>query len=83
MDLRLGLIPRHPGLKVFNSGLTDLALFTASEYKNMMKILPFVLENLIEEKKNKSLIRMFINWNRMYHQSRQHKFTQSDLLQFE
>ncbi|CAG8451521.1 6653_t:CDS:2, partial [Cetraspora pellucida] len=83
MDLRFGLIPRYPGLKVFSSGLADLALFTASEYKHMMKIMPFVLEGLIEEKKNESLIQMFINWNKMYHQSRQYKFTQSDLLQFE
>ncbi|CAG8532864.1 31_t:CDS:2 [Dentiscutata heterogama] len=83
MDLRFGLIPCYPGLKVFSSGLADLALFMASEYKHMMKIMPFVLEGLIEEKKNESLIRMFINWNKMYHQSRQYKFTQSDLLQFE
>ncbi|CAG8625318.1 4139_t:CDS:2, partial [Cetraspora pellucida] len=83
MDLRLGLVPCHPGLKVFNSGLADLALFIASKYKHMMKVMPFVLEGLIEAKKNKSLIRMFISWNKMYHQSKQHKFTHSDLLQFE
>ncbi|CAG8724739.1 2513_t:CDS:2 [Dentiscutata erythropus] len=81
MDLRLGLIPRYPGLKVFNSGLADLALFTASEYKHMMKIMPFVLEGLIEE--NESLVNMFINWNKMYQQSRQYKFTQTKLFQFE
>ncbi|CAG8755133.1 13987_t:CDS:2, partial [Cetraspora pellucida] len=44
MDQRLGLIPRYPGLKIFNTGLADLALFTASKYKHMMKVMPFVLE---------------------------------------
>ncbi|CAG8467003.1 13289_t:CDS:2 [Dentiscutata erythropus] len=53
MDLRFGLIPRYPGLKIFNVGLADLALFTASEYKHMMKVMPFILEGLFEDKKKK------------------------------
>ncbi|CAG8839644.1 12559_t:CDS:1, partial [Cetraspora pellucida] len=56
MDLRLGLIPCHLGLKVFNNELADLALFTASEYKHMMKIMPFVLEDLLEKNQNKLLV---------------------------
>ncbi|CAG8727633.1 19973_t:CDS:2, partial [Cetraspora pellucida] len=83
IDLRLRLIPHHPGLKVFNNELADLTLFTASEYKHMMKIMPFVLEGLLEKNQNKLLIQMFVNWNKMYNQSRQYKFTPSDLYQFE
>ncbi|RIB18105.1 hypothetical protein C2G38_2311348, partial [Gigaspora rosea] len=84
MDLRLGLIPRYPGLKIFNSGLADLALFIASEYKHMMKVMPYVLEGLfLDEKKDELLVQMFVNWNTMYCQSRQNKFTQTDLSHFE
>ncbi|CAG8723166.1 4477_t:CDS:1, partial [Ambispora leptoticha] len=83
MDLKLGLIPHHPGLKVFNNILADLALFTASEYKYMMKIILFVLEGLFEKNQNELLVQMFVNWNKMYNQSRQYKFTPSDLYQFE
>lgn len=83
MDQRLGLIPRHPGLKIFSTGLADLALFTASEYKHMMKVMPFVLEGLFERKENELLIQMFVNWNKMYFYSKQSKFTQTDLVQFE
>ncbi|CAG8828142.1 9029_t:CDS:1, partial [Cetraspora pellucida] len=56
MDLRLGLIPCYLELKVFNNGLADLALFTASEYKHMIKIMPFVLEGLLEKNQNELLI---------------------------
>ncbi|CAG8740087.1 2614_t:CDS:2, partial [Cetraspora pellucida] len=51
MDLRFGLILRYPGLKIFNVGLAELTLFTASEYKQMMKVMPFILEGLLEGKK--------------------------------
>ncbi|CAG8620050.1 19146_t:CDS:2, partial [Gigaspora rosea] len=61
MDLRLGLILRYPGLKIFNSGLADLALFIAFEYKHMMKVMPFVLEGLLlDEKKDESLVQIFV-----------------------
>ncbi|CAG8787233.1 16775_t:CDS:1, partial [Dentiscutata erythropus] len=56
IDLKLRLILHHSRLKVFNLGLADFALFTASEYKNMMKIMLFVLESLIEEKKMSFLL---------------------------
>ncbi|CAG8748051.1 16835_t:CDS:2, partial [Cetraspora pellucida] len=55
----------------------------ASEYKHMMKVMPFVLEGLFEGKKNELLVQMFVNWNKMYCYSRQYKFTQTDLCQFE
>ncbi|CAG8739959.1 10312_t:CDS:2, partial [Cetraspora pellucida] len=83
MDLRFGLIPRYPGLKIFNVGLAELTLSTASEYKQMMKVMPFILEVLLEEKKNESLVQMYVNWNKMYNKLKQCKFTQSDLSQFE
>ncbi|CAG8827755.1 29831_t:CDS:2 [Gigaspora margarita] len=83
MDQRLRLIPRYLGLKIFKFGLTDLALFTASEYKYMIKVMPFVLKGLFEEKKNESLVQMFVNWNKMYYQSKQPNFTRTELFQFE
>ncbi|CAG8715579.1 5146_t:CDS:2, partial [Scutellospora calospora] len=58
MDLRFRLISYYSGLKIFNVWLADLALFTAFEYRDIMK-------------------------NKIYHKSRQCKFTQTDLLYFE
>ncbi|RIB11783.1 hypothetical protein C2G38_2202572 [Gigaspora rosea] len=82
MDQRLGMIPRYPGLKIFNIGLADLVLLTASEYRHMMKVMPFVLEGLFTKSENELLVHMFVNWNKMYRYSIQCKFTQTDLLQF-
>ncbi|CAG8814458.1 13504_t:CDS:2, partial [Dentiscutata erythropus] len=55
MDQRLGIIPHYPGLKIFNTGLADLALFMVLEYRQMMKVMPFVLEGLFAKNENELL----------------------------
>ncbi|RHZ76036.1 hypothetical protein Glove_208g213 [Diversispora epigaea] len=39
-------IPRHSSLKVFKKGMQLLSRLTASEYKDMMKIMVFVVDSL-------------------------------------
>ncbi|CAG8809522.1 12335_t:CDS:2, partial [Cetraspora pellucida] len=38
---------------------------------------------LFEKNQNELFVQMFVNWNKMYNQSKQYKFTPSDLYQFE
>ncbi|CAG8767324.1 35428_t:CDS:2, partial [Racocetra persica] len=52
-------------------------------HPHMMKVMPFVIEGLFEGKENESLVRMFVNWNKMYYQSKKYEFTKSDLFEFE
>ena len=47
VDHRLAAIPRFPGLKIFSSGL--YARSTASDYRNLMKVMLFVVDNLYDE----------------------------------
>ena len=46
MNQRIAKIPRHPGLKVFKNGVQSLSRLTASEYRDMMKIMVFVVDGL-------------------------------------
>jgi hypothetical protein len=88
---RLPVIPRHPGLKIFSNGLQSIARLTASEYRNLMKVMVFVLDNLYEENtknvknyiNNKKLVEIFEKWNEMYEISRYEIFKDSDLTRFE
>jgi hypothetical protein len=56
---RLPVIPRHPGLKIFSNGLQSIVRLTASEYRNLMKVMVFVLDNLYEE--NTKNVKNYIN----------------------
>ncbi|CAB4438347.1 unnamed protein product [Rhizophagus irregularis] len=63
MDTRLAAIPRHHGLKIFHNGLADLARFTALEYRNMMRVMPFKTRKLAfteREKLMKSWAKDFV-----------------------
>ena len=51
VDRRLAAIPRYPGLKIFSSGLQSIARLTASEYRDLMKVMVFVIDNLQYMKK--------------------------------
>ncbi|RHZ54204.1 hypothetical protein Glove_429g64 [Diversispora epigaea] len=39
MNRRITLIPRHPELKIFSGGLQSIALLTADNYRNIMKVM--------------------------------------------
>ena len=90
VDRRLAAIPRYPGLKIFSSGLQSIARLTASEYRDLMKVIVFVIDNLYEENtknienfvNNKNLVELYEMWNEMYEISRYEEFKDSDLTKF-
>ena len=49
MDRRLSNIPRFSGLKIFSHGIQSIARLTANEYKDLMKIMIFVIDNLYSD----------------------------------
>ncbi len=91
MDRRLSEIPRYPGLKIFSSGIQSISRLTASKYRDLMKVMMFVVDNLYEKNakntknfiKNKDLVELYKKWNEMYMLSRYEIFKESDLEKFE
>jgi len=79
MNRRIAIIPRHPGLKIFAGGLQSIARLTASEYRDLMKVMVFVVDNLL----NKDLSEVYVRWNKMYLMSRFERFKESDLENFQ
>ncbi|RHZ84658.1 hypothetical protein Glove_78g212 [Diversispora epigaea] len=75
---RIADIPRHSQLKVFKKGI-QLFRLTASEYRDMMKIMVFVVDDL----QIKDLSEVYVKWNEMYLLSRSEKFKESDLENFQ
>ncbi|RHZ58162.1 hypothetical protein Glove_375g49 [Diversispora epigaea] len=75
---RIADIPRHSQLKVFKKGI-QLSRLTASEYRDMMKIMVFVVDDLQIE----DLSEVYVKWNEMYLLSRSEKFKESDLEKFQ
>ncbi|RHZ87917.1 hypothetical protein Glove_29g41 [Diversispora epigaea] len=75
---RIADIPRHSQLKVFKKGI-QLSRLTASEYRDMMKIMVFVIDDLQIE----DLSEVYVKWNEMYLLSRSEKFKESDLENFQ
>ena len=90
VDRRLAAISHYPGLKIFSSGLQSIARLTASEYRDLMKVMVFVIDNLYEENtknienfvNNKNLVELYEMWNEMYEISRYEMFKDSDLTKF-
>ena len=84
IDNRLANIPRYPELKIFKNRIQSLARLTASEYRNLMKVMIFVLDNLnISESLNKKLLKLYEDSNNMYIISQYKKFSDKDLNNFE
>src|SRR2546430_17053419 len=48
MDHRLCAIPRYPSLIVIKNGLENVSKFTANDYRNIMKVMIFVIDNYTE-----------------------------------
>ena len=90
LDHRLAIIPRFPGLKIFANGLQSISRLTANEYRNLMKIMIFAVDNLYKENinntenfvKNKDLTKLYEMWNEMYIISKYEMFKKSDLKKF-
>jgi hypothetical protein len=57
---RVAKIPRHPGLKIFSGGLQSIARLTANEYRDLMKVMVFVVDDLIQDK---NLSEVYVKWN--------------------
>lgn len=93
-DQCLAEIPRFPGLKVFKKGLGNIKQFTADEFRNMMKVLVFVIEGLIikhckssipfntAKRLDNALVELYVSWNKMYLFSQHDSFSQTDLVEF-
>lgn len=92
MDRRFAAIPRYPGLKIFKNGLQSISRLTANEYRDLMKVTIFVVDNLYNNEntknvenfiKNKRLAELYEKWNEMYAFSRYEIFKESDLDKFQ
>ncbi|GES80678.1 hypothetical protein GLOIN_2v1783703 [Rhizophagus clarus] len=90
VDRHLAAIPRFPGIKIFSNGLQSIARLTASEYRSLMKVMIFVIDNLYDENNNEvdnfvnndDLTKLYEYWNEMYILSRYEEFSESDLEKF-
>src|SRR5579883_454968 len=85
-DNRLATIPPFKGLKIFKNGLYDMSRITAAEYRNLMKIMVFVLDNILPTdamRVQKKLSNLYVSWNEMYIFSRKDSFNESELTEFE
>ena len=89
LDHRLATIPRYPGLKIFSNGLQSIARLTADEYRNLMKVMVFAIDNLYNGNNkeeeifiNNDLPKLYESCNGMYILSRYEKFSESDLANF-
>ena len=91
MDRRLSEIPRFTGLKVFSHGIQSITRLTANEYRDLMKVMIFVIDNIYSDNthnienfvKNSELTILYKEWNEMYIISRYEKFAESDLELFQ
>ena len=92
INCRLGAIPRFPDLKIFSNGLQSIARLTANEYRSLMKVMLFVVDNLYNNENgdevdnfvnNNELAELYENWNVMYILSKLEEFSESDLAKFQ
>ncbi|RHZ84725.1 hypothetical protein Glove_78g31 [Diversispora epigaea] len=85
MNNRVKLIPRYKDLKSFPNGFLHLALLTASEYRSLMKIMIFIVDELYEDSgspnfiKNNKITEVYLKWNKMYLLSRKENYEESDV----
>ncbi|KAF0502914.1 hypothetical protein F8M41_019766 [Gigaspora margarita] len=84
IDNRLANIPRFLELKNFKNGIQSLARITTNEYRNLMKVMIFILNNLnIDESIQNKILKLYKDWNNMYLLSRYEEFTDNDLKDFD
>ena len=78
-------IPRFPGLKLL-SKLGQLKVATASDYRHIMKIALFALDDIFDEWGEitcNELCDLYSKFNKMYIMSRKESYTESDIKKFE
>jgi hypothetical protein len=94
---RLAAIPKFPGLKIFNNGITSVQ--TADEYRMVMKVIISIIDGIfddddphIKKRKRKSknpfisstqLTSVYFSFICMYIMSRKEEFSEKDLTIFE
>ena len=88
MDHRLCAIPRYSGLIILKNGLENVSKFTANDYRNIMKVIIFVIDNLYNDYKEggipcKRLCNIFHKYLKMYMKLCQESFTDTDLTELE
>ena len=88
MDHRLCAIPRYSGLIILKNRLENVSKFTANDYRNIMKVIIFVIDNLYNDYKEggipcKRLCNIFHKYLKMYMKLRQESFTDTDLTELE
>ncbi|RHZ87011.1 hypothetical protein Glove_41g45 [Diversispora epigaea] len=85
MNNRIKLIPHYQDLKSFSNGFLHLTLLTASEYRSLMKIMIFIVDNLYQDFKrpnfikNNKITEIYLKWNKMYLLSRKENYEESDI----
>lgn len=82
VEQRLASIPRYSGLKIMKNGL-DIMRMTANDYRNIMKVIIFVLDNLYMEQRdpgvtNEDLVNVFYHFNKMYMATRLESYSKAD-----
>jgi hypothetical protein len=88
MDHRLCAIPRYPGLIIVKNGLENVSKFTANDYRNIMKVIIFVIDNLYENYREggiscERLCEVFYLYLIMYMKLRQESFTDMELVELQ
>ena len=85
-DDRLRQILRFPSLKLFNK-LGHLNVITASDYRHIMKIALFALDEIFGnwngEITCKELCEFYVKFSKMYIMSKKKSYTEKDLEVFE
>ena len=84
-DDRLREIPRFPGLKLL-SKLGHLNVATASDYRHIMKIILFALDDIFDEWNEITcveLCNLYLKFSKMYVMSRKESYTENDIKKFE
>jgi len=88
MDHRLCAIPRYPSLIIVKKGLENISKFTVNDYRNIMKVIIFVIDNLYENYKERGipyerLCNIFFIYLMMYMKLRQESFTDMELAELQ
>ena len=88
MDHRLCAIPRYPGLIILKNGLENISKFTANDYRNIMKVIIFVIDNLYENYKEggipcERLCNVFYLYLTMYMKLRCESYTDMELVELQ
>ena len=81
-DKRLCQVLRFPGLKLL-SKLGQLKIMTAADYRYIMKIAIFALDDEWNQITYKELCELYVKFNKMYITSKQESYTENDLNKFE